>query len=33
MDRALVEAALPREAEAVLREFFQTVAAMLVNRR
>lgn len=32
MDRALLEAALPPEADALLREFFAAVAAMMVNR-
>lgn len=32
MDNALRTAALPPEAEAVLREFFQSVAGMLRNR-
>jgi hemoglobin len=32
MDRALHEAALPAEAESVLREFFQSTATFLINR-
>lgn len=32
MDRALVEAGLPVEVEAVLRPFFEQVAAAMVNR-
>lgn len=32
MDRALAEARLPAEAEAVLRPFFQMVAPTMVNR-
>lgn len=32
MDRAFAEASLPPEPEAVLREFFTSVATMLVNR-
>jgi hemoglobin len=33
MGRALGEAALPAEADAVLREFFAAVATMMINRR
>jgi hemoglobin len=33
MDRALVEAALPADATALLREFFGGVANMLLNRQ
>jgi hemoglobin len=33
MDRALVDAALPPEVDATLREFFAAVAAMMINRR
>ena len=33
MDRALVDAALPAEVDATLREFFAAVAAMMINRR
>ena len=33
MDRALDQAALPADAEAVLREFFHATAEFLVNRR
>lgn len=33
MTRALDEAALPREADRVLRAFFDEVATMLINRR
>ena len=32
MDRALAEAALPPEVDAVLRDFFAAVATMMVNR-
>ena len=32
MDRALVETGLPAAADAVLREFFEAVATMMVNR-
>jgi hemoglobin len=32
MDRALIDAALPAEAEAVLREFFASTATFLINR-
>lgn len=32
MDRALGEAALPPEVEGVLRDFFEAVATMMVNR-
>lgn len=32
MDRALREAALPPEVDAVLRDFFEAVATMMVNR-
>jgi hemoglobin len=32
MDRALVDAALPADAEALLREFFGGVANMLMNQ-
>ncbi len=32
MDRALVETALPADADAMLRRFFEAVAAMMVNR-
>jgi hemoglobin len=33
MDRALVDAGLPPEVDATLREFFAAVAAMMINRR
>lgn len=33
MDRALVDAALPPDVDATLREFFAAVAAMMINRR
>ena len=33
MDRALVETALPTDVDAVLREFFDAVAEMMINRR
>ncbi|MGH7466136.1 MAG: globin [Longimicrobiales bacterium] len=33
MDRALAEVAFPAEVDAALREFFDTVAAMMINRR
>lgn len=33
MDRALLEAALPADVDAVLREFFDAVATMMINRR
>jgi hemoglobin len=33
MDRALSEAVLPEPAEAMLREFFDGVATMMINRR
>lgn len=32
MDRALIETALPAEADAALREFFDAVATMMINR-
>lgn len=32
MDRALVETALPADVDAVLREFFNAVAEMMINR-
>lgn len=32
MDRALVDAALPPDVDATLREFFAAVAAMMINR-
>lgn len=32
MERALVETALPADADAVLRRFFEAVAVMMVNR-
>ena len=32
MDRALVDAALPPEVDATLRDFFAAVAAMMINR-
>lgn len=32
MDRALVETALPADVDAVLREFFDAVAEMMINR-
>ena len=32
MDRALTETALPADADATLREFFDAVAAMMINR-
>ena len=32
MDRALAEAALPPEVDRVLRDFFEAVATMMVNR-
>lgn len=32
MDRALLETALPPEADAALREFFDAVATMMINR-
>jgi hemoglobin len=33
MDGALIDAALPAEVDATLREFFDAVAAMMINRR
>ena len=33
MDRALEETALPADVEAVLRDFFEAVAAMMINRQ
>lgn len=33
MGRALDEAALPREADMILRRFFDAVATMMINRR
>ena len=33
MDRALAETALPADVDAVLREFFDAVAAMMINRQ
>lgn len=32
MDRALIDTALPADVEAVLREFFDAVAEMMINR-
>jgi hemoglobin len=33
MDRALTETGLPADADATLREFFDAVAVMMINRR